>query len=92
MDPQGYWKEGSARAGEAIVVGEAVHIPTRVLIEPPPEGRRPASEDPVVYEPDLPGGWNRAQEPSDYAEVAELWRRQESKSGRVIDFDKEDTG
>jgi len=77
------------RTGEAIVAGEAVHIPTRVLIQAPPEGRRPASEDPVVYEPGLPGGWNRPQEPADYAEVVELWRRQDPKSRRIIDFDDE---
>lgn len=77
------------RTGEAIVAGEAVHIPTRVLIQAPPEDRRPASEDPVVYEPGLPGGWNRPQEPADYAEVVELWRRQDPKSRRIIDFDDE---
>lgn len=36
------------RTGEAVIVGEAVHLPMRALIEPPPEDRRPDSADPVI--------------------------------------------
>lgn len=64
------------RTGEAIIVGEAVHIPTRALITPPPLDRRPASEDPTVFETRFAGGWNRLREASNYGEVARLWRAQ----------------
>ncbi len=67
------------RTGEAVMVGEAVHIPTRALIDAPPVGRRPASEDPRVYEDTLPGGWNRRREPSNYAEVLAAWRAQDPR-------------
>ncbi|MDA3822004.1 MAG: ATP-binding protein, partial [Bacteroidales bacterium] len=36
------------RTGEAIVLGEAVKLPMRTLIEAPPKGSRPDSQDPVV--------------------------------------------
>ena len=42
------------RTGEAIIVGEAVHLPVRTLIDPPPANRRPDSSDPVVFETDGP--------------------------------------
>jgi uncharacterized protein len=74
------------RTGEALVVGEAVHIPTRVLVEPPPEGRRPSSEDPLIYEDQRPGGWNRAREQSKYDEVVEVWRRQDPTSPSIKDL------
>jgi hypothetical protein len=79
------------RTGEAIIVGEAVSLPVRTLIERLPEDRRPDSEDPRVVErhipdaagvgtsprvPQGPGGWNRDREPSDYAGVLEQMRRQ----------------
>lgn len=70
------------RTGEAIIVGEAVNIPLRALIEPPPKNRRPDSQDPRVYEDFGPGGWNRNREPTDYQEVVELWRSQNSNSRR----------
>lgn len=77
------------RTGEAIIAGEAVHIPLRAMIDPPPKNRRPDSQDPVVYADIGPGGWNRELEPSDYSEVIELWRKQDSKSSRIIKFDSE---
>jgi DNA helicase HerA-like ATPase len=77
------------RTGEAIIVGEAVHIPMRAMIDPPPKNLRPDSQDPVVYDDfDRPGGWNREREPSDYAEVVELWRKQNPASSRIVDFKK----
>lgn len=76
------------RTGEAIVVGEAVHIPIRAMIDPPPKNRRPDSQDPVVYDDFWPGGWNREREPSNYAEVVKLWRKQDPSSTRIIDFDE----
>ncbi len=78
------------RTGEAIIVGEAVHIPVRTLIDPPSRNRRPDSQDPVVYEENNPGGWNRGREPSNYAEVVELWRKQDPVSTRIVDFDKKE--
>jgi DNA helicase HerA-like ATPase len=78
------------RTGEAIIVGEAVHIPTRALITPPPKNRRPDSQDPVVYDDMGPGGWNREREPSDYKEVVELWRKQSPASPRIFTFSEEE--
>ncbi len=78
------------RTGEAIIVGEAVNIPVRTLIDRPSPRRRPDSADPAVvvagteergYE--TPGGWNQKRDPTDYAEAVELWRRQDARSRRV---------
>ena len=86
------------RTGEAIIVGEAVNLPVRTLIERPSAGRRPDSEDPTVvvrgseeegYE--TPGGWNQKRDPSNYAEVVELWRRQDARSPRVHSGESEKT-
>jgi uncharacterized protein len=76
------------RTGEAIVIGEAVNLPMRVLVEPPPRERRPDSADPAVYEEAGhekagPGGWNKRRAPEDYAELVELWRSQRSRSPRI---------
>lgn len=78
------------RTGETIIVGEAVHIPVRAMIDPPPRHRRPDSQDPVVYDDFGPGGWNREREPSDYAEVVELWRKQDPTSPRITDFSEQE--
>lgn len=72
------------RVGEAIVVGEAVHLPTRTMIHVPPEGRRPSSDDPLVVEREFspgeqgPGGWDRKLEKSQYAHLVRAWRRQDA--------------
>lgn len=74
------------RIGEAIVLGEAVHLPTRTTIHPPPEGRRPNSEDPRVVETEFgagesgPGGWDRTLERSCYSDLVLAWRRQDPMS------------
>lgn len=80
------------RTGEAIIVGEAVSLPIRSLIDRLPEDCRPDSDDPRVVDrmipesvncltsynvPEGPGGWNRKQEKSDYAGVVEQMRRQD---------------
>lgn len=80
------------RTGEAIIVGEAVSLPIRTLIDRLPANQRPDSDDPRVvdkmtYEshggkringgPEGPGGWNRPREPGDYAGVVEQMRRQD---------------
>lgn len=71
------------RTGEAVIVGEAVHLPVRTLIDPPPPDLRPDSSDPLIVNDEGPGGWNRAREPSDYAEVATVWRQQNPRSPRI---------
>ncbi len=70
------------RVGEAIVVGEAVNLPMRTIIEPPPSDRLPDSRDPKAVVPEVngeyesPGGWNQVRSPEDYVQVATAWRRQ----------------
>jgi hypothetical protein len=72
------------RTGEAIVVGEAVHLPMRMLVDPLPDARRPDSHDPKVYDASGPGGWNRAREPADYVDLVETWRRQDPRPPRTV--------
>ena len=66
------------RTGEVIIVGEAVHLPLRALVDLPSEGRRPDSNDPKVYDPDAQGGWNLSKHDEDYPGVLENWRREDS--------------
>lgn len=73
------------RIGEAIIVGEAVHLPVRTIIDPPPANRRPDSSDPLVYDDNGPGGWNRGKEKSNYIEMVTMWRKQEYRSPRIVD-------
>jgi hypothetical protein len=72
------------RTGEAIIVGEAVSLPIRTLIDPPDKNRRPDSGDPRVvvhgdankdgYEGE--GGWAVPRHAEDYTIVMRQWRRQ----------------
>jgi uncharacterized protein len=64
------------RTGEAIVVGEAVHMPMRMRVDLLPDDRRPESGDPPVYDPNGPGGWNRSREPQNWSELVVAWRLQ----------------
>lgn len=72
------------RTGEAIIVGEAVSLPVRTLIEPPPKDRRPDSVDPRVAVRgsiqkdgfEGPGGWNQTRDEPNYAAVVRQWRKQ----------------
>lgn len=72
------------RTGEAIIVGEAVSLPIRTLIESPAKDRRPDSVDPrVVTRGSLendgfegPGGWNQKRDKPDYAAMVRQWRKQ----------------
>ena len=71
------------RTGEAIIVGEAVSLPIRTLIEPPAKNRRPDSSDPRVAVRgslqdgfDGPGAWNQRRDKSDYTAVMRQWRKQ----------------
>lgn len=71
------------RTGEAVLVGEAVALPTRALIELPTS--RPDSLDPVLVGDTIrPGGWDKPLEKSDYAAVARAWRAQSPESERII--------
>ncbi|MBE0427851.1 MAG: ATP-binding protein [Nitrospirae bacterium] len=72
------------RVGEAIIVGESVHLPMRTLVDPPARNRRPDSSDPLIYDENNPGGWNRQREKSNYKDVLEVWRRQDTRSRRII--------
>lgn len=70
------------RTGEAIVVGEAVSLPVRTLITPPPLNRRPDSFDPTVAVRRSvdgfhgPSGWNQPRDPSNYSAMVRQWRAQ----------------
>lgn len=68
------------RTGEAIIVGEAVHLPLRALIDAPAKSRRPDSHDPKIYDPDVNGGWNRQKQAEDYARVLEKWRSEDPRA------------
>ena len=80
------------RTGEAIIVGEAVHLPLRTLIDPPARNRRPDSSDPLVFNINGPGGWNRDREKSDYSDVVKVWRKQDPRSPRIILNNKDKEG
>ncbi|NDV24715.1 ATP-binding protein [Desulfovibrio sp. JC022] len=74
------------RTGEAVIVGEAVTLPIRTLIAPPPPERRPDSSDPkvVIRETDSnefegPGGWNQRPENENYKPMVYQWRVQSAK-------------
>ena len=71
------------RTGEAIVVGEAVSLPMRILVDPPSMNRWPDSRDPNVavrgdhtkgYEDE--GGWAVQRQSEDYNIVMRQWRAQ----------------
>jgi len=78
------------RTGEAIIVGEAVSLPVRTLIDPPDKNRWPDSRDPRVVVRAVPtlmgypqkdgyeseGGWAVPRSKEDYAIVMKQWRKQ----------------
>ena len=70
----------SLRTGEAIIVGEAVHMPLRTLVDPPARNRRPDSHDPLVFDPTNKGGWNHPKRDEDYERVVHAWRSESSTS------------
>jgi DNA helicase HerA-like ATPase len=72
------------RTGEALIVGEAVNMPIRAIIDRPPEGRRPDSEDPLAVVPKgkdgrriRSGGWTEAVENENYKPLVKAWREQD---------------
>ena len=71
------------RTGEAIIVGEAVSLPMRILIDTPDNNRWPDSRDPNVavrgdptkgYEDE--GGWATQRQTEDYKIIMRQWRAQ----------------
>lgn len=88
------------RTGEAIIVGEAVSLPIRTLIDPPKLGRRPDSGDPpVVVRGDAAkegfegeGGWAVARSTEDYTIVMRQWRSQSPRYEHVSTAEAEDQG
>jgi hypothetical protein len=79
------------RTGEALIVGEAVNMPIRAIIDRPPEGRRPDSDDPVVVVPKgedgkrlRSGGWTEPVVSENYGSLVEAWRRQDPTAGSTI--------
>lgn len=67
----------SLRTGEVIITGEAVQLPVRTLVDAPPIGRRPDSQDPLIYDPKKESGWNVEPPTPNYEEVVRAWRRQD---------------
>lgn len=71
------------RTGEALLVGEAVSMPVRALIDLPSEGNRPDSEDPDVVvrrgangQRIRPGGWTEPVSNENYRPLMNAWRLQ----------------
>jgi hypothetical protein len=71
------------RTGEAIILGEAVRLPMRTMIQAPPRDRRPDSQDPLICDeaaPEdsmTPGGWNlKMHIAADYRYFVETWLQQ----------------
>lgn len=71
------------RTGEAIILGEAVGLPMRTMIQAPPRDRRPDSQDPLICDhasPEdsmSPGGWNLLNQMApDYRYFVETWLQQ----------------
>ncbi len=74
------------RTGEALILGEAVKLPMRTNIAPPPKDKRPDSQDPLVcdeLDPEHsmnPGGWGIPMETEpNYDEFMLVWRQQNPK-------------
>jgi len=70
----------SLRTGEALIVGEAVHLPLRAIIRAPAKDRRPDSQDPVIYDPKSAKGWNGTRAVEDYARLVRLWRSEDPRN------------
>ncbi len=88
------------RTGEAIIVGEAVSLPIRTLIDPPDKDRRPDSADPRVvvrgdpnkdgYEGE--GGWAVPRHSENYGIVMRQWRQQNPRYEQMAgDLESQDT-
>ncbi len=72
------------RTGEALIVGEAVSMPVRALIDLPSQQQRPDSDDALVVVPKgpdgkrkQPGGWTEPIESENYKPLVQAWRQQD---------------
>lgn len=68
------------RTGEAIIVGESVHLPLRALIDAPGKNHRPDSHDPIVYDPEAREGWNKPIHEENYSSLLENWRSEKARN------------
>jgi hypothetical protein len=73
-----------------LIVGEAVNMPIRAIIDRPAEGRRPDSDDPVVVVPRdadgkrvRSGGWTEPVLNEDYKPLVEAWRKQDPNAANA---------
>ena len=68
----------SLRTGEALVLGEALHVPSRIRI-------RKALHKPVGRDPLLPDGWQQPEPPNpdQYAAAVRNWRAQSTTATDV---------
>jgi hypothetical protein len=78
------------RTGEALIVGDAVNMPIRAIIDRPIKGRRPDSDDPMVVVPKdsdgkrvRRGGWTELVQHENYKPLVEAWRKQDPNAGQV---------
>lgn len=75
------------RTGDAIIVGEAVSLPIRAMIDSPSKEKRPDSADPQVVVRGDPlkdgfegeGGWAVSKSTEKYSIVLRQWRSQSSR-------------
>ena len=79
------------RTGEAIVTGEAVPLPMRVLVPEPPSHQLPDSRDARVVSENPAEGWNHTRESNDYTQIVAVWRSQDSKPRGSVTNNRLDT-
>jgi len=79
------------RTGEALILGEAVGLPVRALIDAPLPDKRPDSSDPAVVtrvgqdgKPIHPGGWTEPKPSHDYDSLVASWRSQDPIAAEVL--------
>jgi energy-coupling factor transporter ATP-binding protein EcfA2 len=70
------------RTGEALLTGEAVPLPMRVLISSDPD-HRPLSDDPEIVDAG-PGGWDKGAEPHDFTDLMHSWRTRSLNHRKVV--------
>lgn len=79
--------------GSALILGEAVRLPMRTMIQAPSRDRRPDSQDPLICDEAAPddsmtlGGWNlQTHIPADYRFFVENWLQQNPVPTMPRDF------
>lgn len=73
----------SLRTGEALVLGDALHVPSRIRV-------RKAMRKPIGEDPELPGAWRSPERPDPalYGAAVKNWRAQ-STSASAVDGNQE---